>query len=459
MTTKRTSTPTRRTLLATLGAGTTVGLIGAKATAAQEAASGYVLVQGDTCVPVRPIRGEETIRSFYDYQLPDRYVSEENGAFVGDTSYASAGTTDLQRTQTSIAFLYQAPQGLGLVVVHGSVEASDAGSVTFRVSGLPEDGEWLVKDDLYRDPETGELESHNYDRWDVDGTSHRIDWTWGSAGTDGGAFGHLGDDFEVIVDPAFNEAAPLYNEHYEGRVANWEFISSNADGLERISLDMDQPIRIATGSCEEGGQSDGDDQREVTDQLAECGIGPDDLSERVFDLLVAAAEAGNVSTFEGPVNDNVERRERSVLFVRAPVGGNVTAGENSVVIVCGADISGNIDVPNVVAKDTHVSGNIDAEQTVRVFGDVSVEGNVPSGGTADRTVIASESSLSVNGNVGATDVTLAARSHVSVTGNVDSARQEIRDDAELIVNGNLDCSADSIASTARIVVRGNNTCN
>jgi hypothetical protein len=206
-------------------------------------------------VPVQPIRGQESVEAFYDYQLPEKYVSDANGASTGDVApFASAGTMDFQRTQTSIVFLYHGPERLSLVVVHGSVENPDAGAVTFRMSGLPAAGEWLVKDDLYRNHDTGEVASRNYDRWDVNGTDHRIDWTWGSAGTDGGAFGGLGDDFEVVVDPAFNQAATLYNEHYEGTVTDWEFLSGSTDGPERISLDMDESMRITTGSCEGEGE-------------------------------------------------------------------------------------------------------------------------------------------------------------------------------------------------------------
>jgi hypothetical protein len=251
------STPTRRTLLSAIGTGFTAGLLGTGATATRRQ-SQYVLVQGDECVPIRPMRLQQPVETFYDYQLPQKYVSDANGASVGDTArYASAGTMDLQRSQTSIVFLYQGPEGLSLVVVHGSVRNSDAGAVTFRISGLPEDGRWVVKDDLYRDPDTGELASSNYDRWQVEGTDHRIDWTWGSSGTDGGAFRDLGEDFEVVVDPAFNEESPLHGEHYEGTVTDWEFLSGSADAPDRISLSMDQPIRIATGSCEQAGDAGG----------------------------------------------------------------------------------------------------------------------------------------------------------------------------------------------------------
>lgn len=252
-------TPTRRTLLSLVGAGIGGSLLGPAIATGHRTDSEYVIVQGDRCVPVRPLRGQEPVEAFYDYQLPEKYVTEANGASAGSgPTYSSAGTTALQRARTSIAFLYQGPETLSLVVVHGSAADDDGGSVTFRLSGLPENGAWVVKDDRYRNPDTGDLRS--FDRWQVGGTDHRIDWTWGSAGTDGGAFAGLGDDFEVVVDPAFNAAAALHGEHYEGTVTDWEFLVGS-DGEERIALRMDEPIRIVAAPCgsDTGGEDDGDD--------------------------------------------------------------------------------------------------------------------------------------------------------------------------------------------------------
>lgn len=243
----------RRSVLSAVGLGLTGGLFGSAATAVGQTDPTYAVVQGGTCTPVRVFQGDEPVETRYGYHLPEQYVSEENGASAGEPTYASTGTTDLQRTGTSVAFLYRGPNGLSLVFVHGSLDARDAGSVTFRVSGLPSSGRWLVKDDLYRVPATGELAAGNHDRWDVDGTDHRIDWTWGAAGTDGGAFGYLGDAFDVVVEPAFNEAAALYGEHYEGTVEEWAFVSATAEGPTYLSLAMDEPLRIRTGGC--GGES------------------------------------------------------------------------------------------------------------------------------------------------------------------------------------------------------------
>ena len=261
------STPTRRGVLSAVGTTLAAGAVGTAATGAdgtdetatRRAASRYLLAQGEECVPVRPIRGRLPVETFYDYQLPEAYVSDDNGGSVGDAIYGSAGTADLQRPRTSVAFLYRGPTGLSLVVVHGSLDSSAGGSATFRISGLPESGEWVVKDDRYRDPD-GDPAPSNYDRWEIEGTDHRIDWTWGSGGTDGGAFRGLGDDFEVVAEPAFGDAAALAGKHYEGRVTDWEFLSGPETVSERVSLAPDEPIRLTTGECERG--SDDEDGTE-----------------------------------------------------------------------------------------------------------------------------------------------------------------------------------------------------
>ncbi|NHN46466.1 hypothetical protein G9464_02470 [Halostella sp. JP-L12] len=254
----------RRTVLSALGAGIAAGVV-RPASAGSDTPPDFALVQGDTCVPVRPLQGGSPADGLYEYQLPERYVSDENGAVVGDTApYASAGTQDLQRPQTSIAFLYRGPDGLSLVVVHGKVDADDAGSVTFRLAGLPDDGRWLVKDDFYRDPNSGEIATSNYDRWYLDRDPQRIDWTWGSAGTDGGVFRGLGDDIDVTIDPAFNEEAPLFNEYYEGTVTDWQFLTATDGGVERVALDRSTPIRVTTGPCDDA--SAGSEQRRRSDR-------------------------------------------------------------------------------------------------------------------------------------------------------------------------------------------------
>lgn len=239
----------RRALLAGVASGLATSSMSRIAGGDIQSNSQFVLVQGDRCVQIRPINGRVTVKKFYNYHLPAKYASDENGAIVGNPKYVSAGTTDLQRANTSLTFLYRGPKGLSLVFIHGSVRHPGGGAATFRISGLSKDGKWVVKDDYYRDPATGERADSNYDWWRVNGTTHRIDWTWGDSGTDGGAFRALGKDFMVTVLPAFNEAATLYERYYEGKITDWQFLSGGDRTKERISLDLSQPIRITTGEC------------------------------------------------------------------------------------------------------------------------------------------------------------------------------------------------------------------
>lgn len=241
----------RRGLLQLFGAATTGGVL----TDAGDLVAGdasFRLVQDGECVPLEPLSGSEPVERFYAYQLPSGKWTGDNGARDdGGPYYSSLGTDSLQRHDTSLLFLYDGPNGLSLVVVHGKIGESPngGGSASFAISGLPDGGSWVVKDDLYLDPETGEQAATNYDRWAVDGEPQRIDWTWGG-NTDGGAFRGLGEGAEVTVDPAFNGDAALYEQHYSGDVTAWQALSGSASSPERHDLDMTKPVTIAAGSCD-----------------------------------------------------------------------------------------------------------------------------------------------------------------------------------------------------------------
>ena len=212
---------------------------------------GMVVRQGDRCLPVTPLSGEQDVERFYDYYIPGGFASEENGGTGSGNGppYSSLGTTDLQKPNGSILFLYDGPKGLSLVVVHGSTDdSSSGGSVTFAFDGLPASGSWEVKDDLYRDPD-GTIAGNNYDNWNIGGTEQVIDWTWAGGRTDGGAFRGLGGDVSVTIEPKFNEAAQLYDLYYDGTLDSWEVLVPDGNGVSRTQLDMTQPITIETGSC------------------------------------------------------------------------------------------------------------------------------------------------------------------------------------------------------------------
>ena len=222
-------TPRRRTLLKTLGA---VGGLGSLASVARgEEDEGFVLKQGDSCVPIEPLSGSVTVESLYDYA-------------ASETEYSSAGTVDLQRPDTSILFLYDGPEGVSLVVVHNELDGGgDGGSASFVFTGLPEEGEWVIQDDFY----TG---TTNYDQWDTDGSRSEVDWTWAADRTDGGAYRSVESADSIGIEPAFNESAELYGEYYEGTVADWQLLSGSLEDPDRVSLDLGRPVTIEAGTCD-----------------------------------------------------------------------------------------------------------------------------------------------------------------------------------------------------------------
>ena len=195
----------------------------------------FALEQGGECVPLRTFVGEDSVEEFYNWN-------------EGETQYSSAGPArELQRASTSVLFLYRAEdsEDVYLVVIHGRLDdnQSDAGSVSFTLEGLSEDGSWVVQDDFYDGP-------MNFDQWAVDEEPQEIDWTWAGNRTDGGVFGPLGEDAAFTIDPAFNEEAALFDQYYEGTVEEWTALTGSLDDPQAISLDMDEPVRIRLGGCE-----------------------------------------------------------------------------------------------------------------------------------------------------------------------------------------------------------------
>jgi hypothetical protein len=206
-----------------------------------------VLEQNGQCIPVTPLTGDDPVEDLYEYTYPtDRF---EGPPGVEGTSFSSEGTADLQRDATSILFLYDGPERLSLVVVHGLVEgATVGGTVSFTIDGLPAEGEWVVRDDDYLTGD-GEQATSNYDRWDTDGEEHTIDWAYRDDRTDGGAFRGLDSEFEIRIEPAFNEAAALGTDHDFGPIETWELLSGNRDDPKRYDLELDQPVTLRRGEC------------------------------------------------------------------------------------------------------------------------------------------------------------------------------------------------------------------
>jgi hypothetical protein len=201
---------------------------------------GYVLEQGDRCVELTPLEGDETAEELYDYNFDN---------------YSSAGTADLQRENTSVLFLYEGPEGLSLVMVHGKLGGTgQSGSASFTVRGLSESAEWTVEDDNYtvgpvNDTAATDNESEVYDQWDHSPRRSVIDWTWYENRTDGGVVSGLGEDLDIQIEPRFNEDAALYDQYYYGNVTDWEVLSGDLENPERSSLTLDESVTIHRGDC------------------------------------------------------------------------------------------------------------------------------------------------------------------------------------------------------------------
>lgn len=116
--------------------------------------------------------------------------------------------------------------------------------MTWTLTGLPASGAWVVRDSYLVDGETGAPESAEIDQWDLDGPTHTIDWTWGRGSTDGGAFRGLVGDFDLGVEPAYNEAATLWGVKSHGRITDWHFLSDEDPSPTRHSLALDERITV-----------------------------------------------------------------------------------------------------------------------------------------------------------------------------------------------------------------------
>jgi len=223
---------TRRQFVGSLAVGAagaiaTTGVASARGKGTGKSDKTYYLKQGWDKIELTPLKGEQDPAESYDWDTDD---------------FSSKGTTELQRPDTSVLFLYEDPDGaVHLVLVHGKYDPDggdwDGGSVTFDFLGLSHDGSWVVQDDLYDG-------SDNYDNWTTGGLRQTVDWTWDGARTDGGVYGPLGWDPFFRIDPAFNENAELYEEYYEGDIDEWEVLSGDIDDPERHSLDTDGPVNI-----------------------------------------------------------------------------------------------------------------------------------------------------------------------------------------------------------------------
>ena len=242
----------------------------------------YRIVQGDQEFEVRPIQGELPVEEFYDYRYP--YQSREDPSW--GRSFSSEGTTELQQDDTSILMLYEGPNGVSLVAIHDKYyedrENGTAGSsVSWELTGLPEDGEWAMIDDDY-DWRNETVEKDDIHQLGADhrtgaagndgdppeGVDARLSWVWSNGRTDGMAYRGLGgEDVSITIDPAFNEDSyhrygdnrrpdedpndPEEGEEYNGTIDDWQVVSATDGGedYKRIWFNsLEQEVRIETVS-------------------------------------------------------------------------------------------------------------------------------------------------------------------------------------------------------------------
>lgn len=211
----------------------------------------YAVEQADTCTAIEPLSDGDVVDLF-------GYTSEE----PRETNLPA----QLEAAQKSRLFLYEGPEGLSLVVVHGGTDAEQGGAATFRVTGLPSDGEFVVLADRYEGSE---------DEFDVGDREAVLNWSWGGT-NDGGVFRGLGAAFCVRIEAAWNDEANL-DPYGSGTVRQWQFLSGSLDDPEVVDLDMGEPITVRSGGCGRAAPVEAGDHR--TDQQDEGDGGNEEDEE------------------------------------------------------------------------------------------------------------------------------------------------------------------------------------
>jgi PGF-CTERM protein len=237
----------------------------------------YRIVQGSQEFSVEPIQGDVPVEEFYGYRYP--YQDRNNSSW--GRSFSSEGTTQYQVDNTSILMLYEGPNGVSLVAIHDKYhenrENGTAGSsVSWEITGLPEDGQWAVIDDDYdwRNETVEKDDIHQLgpdhrsgaagnDGEPPEGVDARLSWVWSTGRSDGMAYRGLDDDVSITIDPSFNEDSyhrygdqrrpdedpddPEEGERYNGTIDDWQVISATDDGedFKRIWFDsLEESVQL-----------------------------------------------------------------------------------------------------------------------------------------------------------------------------------------------------------------------
>ena len=306
----------------------------------------YRIVQGDQQLTVDPIQGDVPVEEFYDYRYS--YLPRDDPAW--GRSFSSEGTTEYQEDDTSILMLYEGPEGVSLVAVHDRYhenrnDGTDGGSVSWEITGLPENGEWAVIDDDYG--WRNESETHDdVHQLDPDhrtgaagsngepppGVDARLSWVWTDGRADGMAYRGLGqDDVSITIDPAFNENSyhrygdqrrpdvepddPEDEAGYNGTVGEWQVITATDDSEEfrRISLDSledDVVVEHAPESEPESESGSGSESPAPTAALS----GPEQAVVGEAVTFSTSGTTGEIKRYEWTVDgDPVESADGSTL--------------------------------------------------------------------------------------------------------------------------------------------------
>ena len=239
----------------------------------------YAVVQGGECTTVTAIgNGDTPVTDHYDYRNP--YNSEPGGY-----SYSSMGDT-IQGNQESNLYIYDGADGTSLVMVHDARGDAPGGStVTFDLSGLPSDGEWVVQDDNYPLKD---------DEWSLQNGQATIDWLWGNGRTDGGAFLGLNDmgDDGVTINPGFNQEADQWSTWNSESPTNQEMTAwtfRSGDGGSDVSLGMSSSVTIYQGSCA---------QNDLTGNLDAALDAPGETTVGSSVSFTASTPTGSADTYE-----------------------------------------------------------------------------------------------------------------------------------------------------------------
>ena len=238
-----------------------------------------MLYQADIARPVAPIMGTESVEDFYGWA---------EGA-------PSSPSTGLERDDTTVVFMYRAPDGTNsLVVLHDAPGSKSAGAATLTIEGL-EDATMPVSDDP-GDPK--DL---------ANGIFH---WHWWGCCSDGLVLSDIPDDACFTITP----------RRLEG-IRKMVLLTPGPNGdLERVPLKMDEPFSLCASAC--------------------CAAEPTEAAEEAWTVSVAGSDD------EGVVSPVVSDMTHSEMYSYGkPIGSSSNAGyeaDNRMTVLLHRDEAGDL---------------------------------------------------------------------------------------------------------------------